>query len=102
MSEVLTCGKNVRQLVVLSLIVMGLVIWPEMFGNGVMTGMQKILIQSHWIKIREDLRLGNREYYGEGLGNNRPFDLRVAYRNSNLPNNRHFNLGFRCASELTN
>ena len=59
---------NVRQLVVLSLIVMGSVIWPEMFGNGVMTGMQKILIQSHWIKIREDLRLGNREYYGEGLG----------------------------------
>ena len=67
-SEVLTCGKSVRQLVVLSLIVMGLVIWPEMFGNGVMTGMQKILIQFHWIKIREDLRLGNREYYGEGLG----------------------------------
>ena len=37
--EVLTCGKNVRQLVVLSLIVMGLVIWPVMFGNGVMIGM---------------------------------------------------------------
>ena len=45
--EVLTCGKNVRQLVVLSLIVMGLVIWPVMFGNGVMIGMQKTLTQFH-------------------------------------------------------
>ena len=45
--EVLTCGKNVRQLVVLSLIVMGLVVWPVMFGNGVMIGMQKTLTQFH-------------------------------------------------------
>ena len=47
-------------------------------------------------------KTGEQRVLRGGSWNNRPFDLRVAYRNSNLPNNRHFNLGFRCASELTN
>ena len=48
------------------------------------------------------LKTGEKKVLRGGSWNNRPFDLRVAYRNSNLSNNRHFNLGFRYVSELTN